>query len=284
MVIDLGLNDVAAMKMLTWAIRIIDESVGRLRDEIGSNPPSDDTEVYRLAQALPAGPITFDHTVFAAATAARDALDQVSYILRNEIPTSAIVLQALIRSALVGSGRTTFALLPADPNARLQNANVVVAQESNSYMRALDEYAKFEKLLLMRPKEQDRATAQTQNDALHNGGRLRGDGAVMTGAAEVVGAALAAAPDYPEGNRQLQREHVIWLWNTYSGLAHTYSWPRLMPSSGRDGRVPGDFPGDLFMVANTAHIAMLSLQSRLQPGSANTTAPVPMRPEPSKPR
>lgn len=222
MAIDMGLNDPDSIGMLTWAFRIIDESVDRLRDEIGADAPSDGSEVYRLARALPPGPISFDRTVFAAANAARGALDHIRDILRNGIPTRVIVLHALLRSALVGSGRITFALLPADPSARLQNARVLVAQESNSFMRALDEYAKFEKLLLMRPDDQYLATAREQNEALRGGGRLRGDGAVMTGAAEVIGAALAAAPEYPDGHRQLQREHVIWLWNTYSGAAHTY--------------------------------------------------------------
>lgn len=284
MAIDMGLDDPDSMGMLTWAISVIDESVDRLRDEIGTNAPSDGSEVYRLARALPPGQVSFDRTVFAAADAARGALDQIRDILRNNIPTSMIVLHALLRSALVGSGRIAFALLPADPSARLRNAKILVAQESNSFMRALDEYAKFEKLLLMRPDDQYLATAREQNDALRDGGRLRGDGAVMTGAADVIGAALAAAPECPDGHRQLQREHVIWLWNTYSGAAHTYAWPQLTPSTGDDRRVPGDFPGDFFMVASTAHIAMLSLQSRLQPGSADTTEPVPMRSEPPKPR
>jgi hypothetical protein len=93
----------------------------------------------------------------------------------------------------------------------------------------------------------------------------------------VIGEALAAAPEYPDSHRQLQREHVIWLWNTYSGAAHTYAWPQLTPGTGQDRRVPGDYPGDFFMVASTAHVAMLSLQSRLQPGSAGTTDPVSMR-------
>lgn len=280
MAIDMGLDDPDSMRMLLWAIRIVDESVDRIRAEIGENPPSDDSEVSRLTRALPAVPISFDHAVYAAAAATQGALDQISYTLRNDTPTNVIVLQALLRSALVGSCRTAFALVPADPSARLHNARVLVAQESTSFLRALDAYADFESLLLMRPDEQDRARAREQNEALRDRGRLPGDGAVMTGAADVIGAALAAAPDYPDRNRQLQREHVIWLWNTYSGLAHTYSWPRWMPSTGHDARVPGDFPGDFFRVANTAHIAMLSLQSRVQPGSANTTAPVPLRSEP----
>ncbi|WP_424184972.1 hypothetical protein ACOBQX_24210 [Actinokineospora sp. G85] len=282
MAIDMGLDDPEAMKTLTWAVRIIDETVDRLRDEIGSTGPSDDSEVYRLARALPPGQMSLDRSIFAAADAARGALDQIRDILRNNIPTSPIVLQALLRSALVGSGRITFALFPADPSTRLQNARSLVAQESNSFMRALDAYAKFKQLLGARPDDHYRASAQQQNDELLKGGKPFGDGAVLTGAAEVIGAALAAAPEYSDENKQILREHVIWLWNTYSGAAHTYAWPRLLPRSGQDRRVPGDFPGDFFMVTVTAHVAMLSLQSRLQPGSANTTAPVPLWSEPTE--
>jgi hypothetical protein len=280
MAIDMGLDNPETMRMLNWAIGVVEESVDRLREEIGANGPSDDSEVYRLARALPAGPITFDRAVFAAANAARGALDQISGLLRDRIPTSMIVLHALLRSALVGSGRLAFALLPADPSTRLRNARVLIAQESNSFMRALDAYADFEKLLLVRPEDEYRAKARQQNEALQDGGRLRGDGAVMTGAAEVISAALAAESGDLDGNQQSLREHVIWVWNTYSGEAHTYAWPRLLPSTGQDRRVPGDYPGDFFMVANTAHIAMLALQDRLRSGSANTTAPVTMRPKP----
>lgn len=280
MAIDMGLDDPDALRVLLWAITIVNESVDRLRDEIGADGPSGDSEIYRLTRALPPGPMSFDRTMFAAADAARGALDEISDILGNNRPTSMIVLHALLRSALVGSGRIAFALVPAEPSARLRNARLLVAQESKSFMRALNAYAEFEHLLLVRPDDQYLARARQQNAALQDGGRPRGDGAVMTGAAEVIGAALAASPDYPDGNRQLQREHVIWLWNTYSGAAHTYAWPLLLPSSGQDRRVPGDYPGDFFMVATTAHIAMLALQSRLRPGSANTTAAVPMRSEP----
>lgn len=59
-----------------------------------------------------------------------------------------------------------------------------------------------------------------------------------------------------------------------SGAAHTHAWPRLLPGSGADRRIPGDFPGDFFMIVVTAHIAMRCVLSRLESGSANTTAPV----------
>lgn len=284
MVIDMGLDDPAAMTALTAAISIVDESVDRLHGEIGHIAYGEDCEVYRLTRALPPGPMSFDRTIIAAAEAARGALDQISDIVRRNSPTSVIVLHALLRAALVGSGRVVHALLPADPSVRLHNARVLVAQEARSFTRALNCYAGFEQLSRLRPTMEYLEAARQQKAALQEGHEAPGDGAVMNGAAEVIGAALASTPEYPNGNKKLLREHVIWLWNTYSGAAHTHAWPRLLPNFSSDRRVPGDYPGDFYMIAVTAHIAMLSFKSRLQSGSANTTEPVALRSEPPESR
>jgi hypothetical protein len=87
----------------------------------------------------------------------------------------------------------------------------------------------------------------------------------MQGAAEAIAAALAAMPEYPNGNRESLQEHVTWLWNTYSGAAHTHAWPRLLPGSGQDRRFPGDFPGDFLMIATTAQLGF-SQMLQDQPG------------------
>lgn len=60
----------------------------------------------------------------------------------------------------------------------------------------------------------------------------------MTGATEMVGPRWAASLGYQDGNRERLQEHFNWLWNTYSGVAHTHAWPQL-PGTGQ--RVPGDF-------------------------------------------
>ena len=276
MAIDIGLDDPAAMEALSRAISIVDEGVDSLHDEIAGIAYSDDCEIYRLAKALPPGPISLDRTIIVAVEAAWGALDQISWILRHNAPTSMIVLHALLRAALVGSGRTVFALLPSDPSIRLQNARVLIAQEGKGFTQALDCYARFDQLSGLRPDAQYLAKAQQQNVAIQEGRRPPGDGVVMQGAAEAVAAALSTVSEYSDRNRKLLREQVTWLWNTYSGVAHTHAWPRLLPGSGQDRRVPGDFPGDFLMIASTAHIATYSLKSRLQPGSANTTAPVPL--------
>ena len=229
MAIDVGLDDPAAMEALSRAINIVDDVVDSLHDELGGITYSDESEVYRLARALPPGPISLDRTIMVAVEAARGALDQISYILHHNAPTSAIALHTLLRAALVGSGRTVFALLPSDPSVRLRNARVLIAQEGMGFTQALDRYARFKSLSGLRPDAQYLATAQEQNAAIQQGRRPPGDGVVMQGAAEAIAAALAAMPEYPNGNRESLQEHVTWLWNTYSGAAHTHAWPRLLP-------------------------------------------------------
>lgn len=160
MTIDMGLDDPEAMEALTRAIRIVDESVDSLREDIGAIRYCDDSEVCRLAHALPSGPLSLDHSIVVAAEAARGALDQISWTVRNHAPTSMIVLHALLRAALVGSARVVFVLLPSDPSVRLQNARVLLAQEGRSFAQALDSYAKFDRLASLRPDEEYLKTAR----------------------------------------------------------------------------------------------------------------------------
>ncbi len=179
MAIDIGLDDPAAMEALSRAISIVDEGVDSLHDEIADIAYSDDCEIYRLARALPPGPISLDRTITVAAEAARGALDQISWILRHNAPTSMIVLHALLRAALVGSGRAVFALLPSDPGVRLQNARVLIAQEGKGFTQALDCYARFDQLFGLRPDAQYLAKAQQQNVAIQGSPWFRVSGDVV---------------------------------------------------------------------------------------------------------
>jgi hypothetical protein len=282
MAIDLGQDDPATMEVLARAVSIVDNSVSVLHDELDtiSYPGLEDSEVYRLARALPEGQISYDRTVLAAASAARGSLAQISWIIRNPAPTTPIVLHALLRSALIGSGRIVYSLLPTDPETRLTNARVLLAQETYEFVKTLDLFSEFSQLRLVVPDADYVARAKRQNREI-NQGRPKGDGQVMNGAAEQIATALQTRlPGPSEHNHDVLREHFIWLWNTYSGLAHAHAWPKLLPGSGQDRNIPGNFPGDFHMIATAAHIAMLTLKHRLQPQTANTTSPVPMTPQP----
>lgn len=73
---------------------------------------------------------------------------------------------------------------------------------------------------------------------------------------------------------EILRDHASWLWNTYSGLAPVYSWPRLLPGSSHDPNMPGDFPLDFCMVANSCVLAFSAYLDRASADSACTTKPV----------
>jgi hypothetical protein len=201
-------------------------------------------------------------------------LDQITSIIREQLPTSPIVLHALLRAALVGSGRAVFSLFPTDPEVRLANARAIIAQEAQGFTKALQCYAQFTHLVNLRPETQDVDNALRQSAAIQDGHRRLGDGALMQGAVKVIAAGLAATNSSANVNLKVWEEHTDWLWNTYSGAAHTHAWPRLLPGFSQDRRMPGDFPGDLYMIATTTHIAMRSLESRFRPGSAQSTQSV----------
>lgn len=260
------------MTALYRALGIVDDCVDRLHDEIGHIAYSDDSEIHRLSRTFPEGQISLDRTLIVAAEGTRHALDQIGWVLRKNVPSGPIVFHTLLRAALVGSGRVLFSLFPSDPDVRVENSRVLIAQEAKGFTQALDRYARFRQLSLMRPQAQYMQRAMQQKSAIEGGRRPPGDGAVMEGAAETVARALAL--NDPDQNPEILQEHVIWLWNTHSGGAHSHAWPRLLPGSGGDRRFPGDFAGDFGMIAAVAHIAMLSFKSRWLPGSANTTAAV----------
>lgn len=243
MTFELGLDDPDAMEALSRAVGIVDEVVDGVHDEICGTAYSDDCEVCRLARALPSGPISLDRTVMVAAEGARCALDQISSILHHNASTSPIALHALLRAALVGSGRVVFALLPSDPDVRLKNARVLIAQEARGFTQALDRYAEFQSFTELRPDDAYLTRAREQNAAIQQGRRPPGDGVVMQGAAETIAGALAAMPEYPDENQEGLQEHITWLWNTYSGAAHTHACLGCFPASVEIADSRATFPG-----------------------------------------
>lgn len=45
----------------------------------------------------------------------------------------------------------------------------------------------------------------------------------------------------------------MWIFNAYSGKAHGYGWPYLVPHA---NDLPGDFVSDLTMLASVTHVAV----------------------------
>ena len=56
-------------------------------------------------------------------------------------------------------------------------------------------------------------------------------------------------------------EHYQWIFNIYSGVAHGFAWPRLVPGT---ESMPGDFSADLWATVCAAQIAIDRLENAHQ--------------------
>lgn len=276
--IDFGLDDPQVAEHYERALAIIDGPITELANRISAVVPSgSDTEMYRLHQEVSEGPLDVVTAILTALEAATGSLRQISFLVSHPVPTSPIVFQALLRTALVGSARVTYVLLPVDPDVRRDRAAAVLGQDTDSGIKALKQYTKFEGLAGFRAPEDLLTRFLEQRDALRHQQPQSRDGDVVTGMIGAVIDALHTAGVDDELGTQGLRDHAHWLWNTYSGLAHGYSWTHLLWGLSGDRRIPGDFPMDLFNVATCLQIALTAFHTRSTPGSARSTEPLSLR-------
>lgn len=274
--IDLGADDPEVMDMLRRGVAIVDEAVESLHDEfLAIGEPASQCELSRLAADLPRGPLDVASAIAVALGNARCALAHISEVIQNPVPTSPVVLQALLRVALVGSARTLYVLLSQDPDVRLERGRVILARDCESGQQGLDRYVAFNGMKAFTPPQSLVQAVRDQRKSVWPIGSPPGDGKIVEGMTESLVDALEMSGHGGEFGADYLRDHADWLWNTYSGAAHGYLWPRLLWGISSDRRVPGDFPLDLHQVAAATHMAMVAALSRSQPDTAGTTDPVP---------
>lgn len=275
--IDFGTSDPDVMDILRRGLHIIDENVAPMRDELDRawEPMALESEIYRLTSSMPKGPLDIGSAIYVSVTTAHECLSQISYIVQNSVPSSPIVLQTLLRAALVGAARTVFVLLPTDPVVRRKRASAVLARDCESGHQGAKRFAEFEGMAAFAAPESFVTKLAEQRKALWPKGNPPGEGKFVEGMTDSLLEALELAGLTEEFGEDELTDHSTWLWNTYSGLAHGYMWPRLLPSIAEDRRIPGDFPLDLHQVATVTHMAFLAVLNRLENGSSNTNDPVP---------
>ncbi|SMY01673.1 hypothetical protein [Brevibacterium antiquum] len=275
--IDLGLDDLEVAEMLTRALSVIDGPVEDCWSEfLKEKDNTEESELVRLYEEMPAGPIDITGVIAVGVETARSCLNQISFIIQNPVPTSPVVLQTLLRAALVGSARTLYVLLPTDPDERLERAHKVVARDTESGRQGLRQFAGFQGMRAFAAPEDLVESMTNHRKELWPKGNPPGDGKIVEGMSAVMHDALELAGVGEELGHEFLTDHVTWLWNTYSGLAHGYFWPRLLPGLAEDDRrIPGDFPLDLHQIATATHMALLAALSRMAPGSTLTTETIP---------
>jgi len=133
-VVDIGLDLDGAIEHLRRQLAIV-ETINKLDGQLSPDPyrlAEPGSELAALAETALDAPVNLLLSIRAGLTAARGALDQIASLLGHNLPIDAIVLQALLRTALLGAGRVVLALAPADPEQRQRNVRVVLRQESRS--------------------------------------------------------------------------------------------------------------------------------------------------------
>ncbi len=72
--------------------------------------------------------------------------------------------------------------------------------------------------------------------------------------ARVIGEQLATSGFDDSVAPEVFAEHIMWIWHAYSGAAHGFAWPRLLPRT--------DFIADLGLVVPVTHLAFDVAQRR----------------------
>lgn len=250
-----------ALEHMKRALAIIDDCRQRMNSLPGDfgKLGEPNTELHNLIYSeLPNPVVDLRLTVHASLTSSLECLEQIKRFCQG-VPTTPIVLAALMRTNLLAAARIVFMFGPLAPEQRKTNMLQIVRQESDSVFRWYDEARTYEELGFLVPPEQV-LTAQRARKARIDETTTRGGGeaAMLKSAAAITASLLVTRPEMrddmavDEAEKAL-REQLLWIFNVYSGKAHAYGWPRIVP---HDRDLPGDFSADFFMLCSMTQLAV----------------------------
>lgn len=249
---DVGLNDENDARQLVAVFRVVDD-IDRLREALFIGDPD---ALFRTNSRLgelmigvtdPAVDprLTFKSSLLSTC----GPLEQITRFIREQIPTTPVVLSSLLRSALLGAARVVYVLDAEDEEQRRAHLNAVMRQENHSLKLLYDQAKNFEQLRGLVPPEEI-LEKQRARFAAAGGDRPPGEATMLRRMAVVVATKLASL-GFGDTQAQLV-EHVSWVFNIHSGVAHGFGWPKLVP--GTDA-LPGRFIADLTLVTSMGQLA-----------------------------
>lgn len=253
-------------------IRQLAESVKRVQimGHLCSVVPTDVTlisqpgsELETIISEIPDPLVDPRFTLSYGLTSSYGCLHQICDLFNPQHATFPVVLQTLLRTALLGSSRIVYMLGPEDHDERLRNTTVVLAQEGASLIRAYDAFAKFEVLhhLVPPPHIISEQKARYAGIGIK---RAPGEASTLKEMAEVVARRLELSGS--EFDDSLS-EHVAWLFNTLSGVAHGFGWPNLVPGTeSMSGHYISDF-------SRTTAIGVIAADLILRRGGIESPGP-----------
>ena len=251
---DIGLNNSDDFDALRKIVDI-SQSVERLRELLPANvldlsPAGSDVAAF--LGALPDPPVDPRLSIMTGLNSAAGCFLQIVRLITDNIPTEPVVLATLGRTALLGASRVVLVLGPDETGDRQVNAGIMLRQESESLMRLYNAAEKFVSFAALVPPQEVLNSQRIRAKAVAEGVPKLGEAAVLERTAAVVAQMLSTLPEYDEGVATQLREHLSWTFNVYSGVAHGFAWPRLVPGT---SSLPGHFLAELTIIANVTHLA-----------------------------
>lgn len=249
---DIGLETAEDVRMLERTLSIIEDIANRRSRIFGEDPPRiwrQGTKLDQLLRGLPEPAVDPRLSIKHSLLAASGALEQLGSFCRNEVATTPVVMSSLLRVAVLGGSRVVFVLGPDDPAEKKVNLEVVVRQEHASLNRLYKNAEKFTSLEGLVPPPAVLKDQRNRFTRWNTSDRPMGEAAMLSHMAGIVSAQLAARGAQPA---TIIAEHISWIFDINSGMAHGYGWPRLVPGT-QD--LPGHFLADLFMVASVGQLA-----------------------------
>lgn len=259
---NLGLDAPGAIERLAETMRVIaiaEERITRLpEDPALLGEPG--TDLHRwVHEELPDPTVDPRLTVLSALDSSIQCLAQIRRFVLDPRPTTTpMVIAALMRSSLLSGARPIFMLGPLGPEKRKTNILRVMRQETDSLFQCYDRNASYVDFAGLVPPEEVLIAQRARRARIHELTERLGEATMLREAAGILADRIAAHPGKGNGlnaedPQRLLVEHLLWIFNAYSGKAHGYGWPRLVV---HPGDLPGDFVSDLTLLASLTHMAV----------------------------
>lgn len=256
---ELGLDEPEAVNALQRCLDVIEDIEKRV-----STLPSDpaelgqlDSDIAKLVAVLPDPPVDIRLTLLSAAISSQACLGQIKRLVVDQLPTSPVILATLCRTALIASSRLLFIVGPRDESTRQANALRILLQESDSIQRCYRKTSTFVQPTRLVPPTDVLDQQDKRHQHLKNITKGIRETDVLDEAASIIGDLIRPAGYHGTGGPSQLGEQFSWTFNIYSGVAHGFGWPRLVPGT---QSLPGDFTSELWTTVSACHIAVDQLE------------------------
>lgn len=260
---DLGLDEPEDIDALHHCLDVITD-IEKRTSTLPTDPAmlgQPNSFIARLVEELPDPPVDIRLTIASAVASSQSCLVQIKQFFDQPIPTHPVVLATLCRTALIASARLLLIVGPRDDEQKKNYAIRILLQESESLQRCYKKARYFVELKGLIPPSGLLDPQDKRHQHLNRITERISETEVLEKAAEIMADLLKASEFEDPTSGFLLKEHISWTFNVYSGVAHGFGWPRLVPGT---QALPGLFTAELWITVGVCHMAIDQLQKAHQ--------------------